>query len=361
MRKILFLAAVSLVLTLAVAGVAYGVIPEAPYDTNEDCLACHDVAADVAAAFSVDFTSSVDLDRCWACHYQSNHFKPLWGYPVELYPLGCRSCHYNFPSEAGRYFSEISTPYGWFTTASSPYTDASELHSIHVNGDWVAEPEYYAFCAARCHGKAACSACHGPDEGVGHGEHTGGVYPAVTYTQSIGAGVVSTAVTCVNSACHSLGAASSDAFVPDCGACHPGHEDVDSLHVSSSSQECVDCHETADVRELHASSPAASCDRCHTGGTLPASVECAACHGGLSPIDPNHYPSDAHLASASAGCRCHSRDLYTEHLKFGVGCVQCHESSVDTFATAWDKTCDACHPVKHGATGTWSGGGGRRW
>jgi len=350
MRKILFLAVVSLVLVFAVAGVADGAIPEAPYDTNDDCLACHDVTGGVVAAFSVDFSNTVDLSRCWACHYQANHLKPS--------SLDCFSCHPNFPRTAGQYYSDTDTPYGWFSSDSSPYTDAATLHRVHVNGDWVVN--YFPSCAGACHGKAACSACHGPDEEVGHGDHTAGAYPAVTYAQSTGSGIVETAVTCVNTACHSLAIASSAAFVPGCGACHPGHEDIDALHVSSSSQECVDCHETADVRELHASNPEASCDCCHTGGTLPVSVDCAECHGALSPIDPNHYLSDVHFASESAGCRCHSKDLYTEHLKYGVGCVQCHEGSVDTFMTAWDGTCEACHPVKHGAAGTSPGGGGRR-
>ncbi len=70
----------------------------------------------------------------------------------------------------------------------------------------------------------------------------------------------------------------------------------------------------------------------------------------LAPVDPKHYPAQAHSATTETGCTlCHSVDMKTEHFKSTVvvSCVACHELKVDTFTAPWDKTCTACHPTKH--------------
>ncbi|MDP2182611.1 MAG: discoidin domain-containing protein, partial [Actinomycetota bacterium] len=126
---------------------------------------------------------------------------------------------------------------------------------------------------------------------------------------------------------------------------------ITTIHTAPASQECVDCHETADVRTIHGATQAASCVVCHDGRTLPATTQCTNCHA-YSPVDTKHYPTAPHLAVTASGCsNCHSLDLKTEHFKSSAGpvsCVQCHETYVDAFTAPWDKSCEKCHPTKHG-------------
>ena len=62
---------------------------------------------------------------------------------------------------------------------------------------------------------------------------------------------------------------------------------------------------------------------------------------------PSHYPVAEHYASAEGGCRCHSLDLYEEHTRHAVSCVDCHERYVDDFLVPWDATCRTCHDDGH--------------
>lgn len=306
MRKILFLAAVSLVLTLAVAGVAYGVIPEAPYDTNEDCLACHDVSVTDLAPATVDFDvpGPVDYDRCATCHEPLPDLVWYWDrYVPSHYHSAfkwCGDCHngidgfkFTVPYQESYPEQLVKTDIGWFISGASTAATPAELHAAHTGG-WV-DPTFESYGCSRCHAAVTCSACH--TDAVEHGDHGTSGYPAPIIRQADGAAVSEAPLSCVNASCHALAAAGTTAFTPDCVACHEPHEDI----------------------------------------------------------------SVAHYASAIAGCWCHSKDLYVEHEKYDVGCVECHEGYVSGFTAEWDKTCDACHPVKHGATGTWSGGGGQRW
>ncbi|MGB4593730.1 MAG: discoidin domain-containing protein [Coriobacteriia bacterium] len=138
----------------------------------------------------------------------------------------------------------------------------------------------------------------------------------------------------------------------DCSTCHTVHGDVDAIHAAPESQACVDCHETASVLELHGTSRETSCAYCHNATTvLPTSTKCVLCHDEYTTIDPAHYPVASHDATAETGCgQCHYKDMKAEHFKptVAVSCVSCHEVKVDSFTSAWDKTCGACHPTKHG-------------
>ncbi len=138
----------------------------------------------------------------------------------------------------------------------------------------------------------------------------------------------------------------------DCATCHEVHGDIDVIHEAPSSTECVACHESADVRVVHGATPGDSCSVCHNASVTVAgkTAQCVDCHE-LSPAGTKHYSSESHLASAETGCKkCHSLDMKAEHEKpaVAVTCVQCHETKVDGFANAWDKSCAACHPTKHG-------------
>jgi len=140
----------------------------------------------------------------------------------------------------------------------------------------------------------------------------------------------------------------------DCSTCHTVHGDMTEIHTAPASTECVDCHESPDVRLVHGASPESSCVICHnaTVDLTGKTTKCSDCHA-LTPLSTRHYPTASHLAVTDYGCsRCHSRDMMAEHAKstVAVTCVQCHESKVDSFTSAWDHSCDACHPTRHGST-----------
>lgn len=155
-----------------------------------------------------------------------------------------------------------------------------------------------------------------------------------------------------------------------CDDCHEIHGDVSVIHTAIDSAGCVDCHETGDTLALHvAADGSADCALCHRApaGRIDwstATIECASCHGALQPVETQHYPVDVHASvPLSNGCpKCHSMDLKTEHFKstVDVGCVECHETYVDSFTAPWDGTCDACHPTRHKDRTRSPGPGGRR-
>lgn len=142
-----------------------------------------------------------------------------------------------------------------------------------------------------------------------------------------------------------------------CDSCHTVHGNIAEIHTTTASQGCVDCHETGDALALHVTDTGETdCALCHAAPAgridwTTATIECGSCHGVLEPVEDNHYPLASHDATEEAGCnKCHFKDMKAEHFKpnVNVGCVQCHENSVDQFATPWDKTCTACHATKHG-------------
>ncbi|GAB4276342.1 MAG: hypothetical protein Kow0056_06670 [Coriobacteriia bacterium] len=307
------LAATAATLAIAIVATLAKAAPSPPFDSNTDCLECHDVALGGPAFTKVDFdVPPVDRQNCWNCHWFSEH------YFESLHPAGwdtqaCSNCHWGWPSPSSFVMADVRTDFGWFLLPTSPDVDAQTLHSIHVNGSWPKKNLLSPDTCSSCHAPAACSACHGSS--VPHGEHTYDavtgtyVYPPVTYKQAPGtprAGSTEepweTAVTwykapatCVNAACHARASAATADFVPQCSSCHPERTDAHG-------------YETAD----HVADVGAAVDG---GGKTCAS--------------------------------CHDMDLYTEHEKAtaasaGGGCSTCHPTPRDTFAT-WDDTCAACH------------------
>jgi hypothetical protein len=136
-----------------------------------------------------------------------------------------------------------------------------------------------------------------------------------------------------------------------CDTCHDVHGDIDAIHTDPTAVDCAGCHGT-NVLGLHAEDAdvATGCAACHNATTtLPSPLTCAGCH----PVEGTDYHGAlpaAHTAVTERGCpNCHSMDLKTEHFKstVAVGCVQCHQTYVDSFTAPWDKTCDACHPARH--------------
>lgn len=367
-----------------------------------NCEACHPVHAPISTAHRSAFTPSGD-QGCSGCHAASlvdAHEGVTATTPSGKQLNGCDVCHSNYEGERGQevqFAIEVANDTRCTACHASYHAGAAAKHT--------ADDEASVDGCSSCHGTAgqpldvtvvhkdaalggckvchanptrvpditaktaACASCHSA-EGT---DYHRGLPEAHTFSAM--------SSSCIGSRCHAANTL-PEAHEPylsrypqyattcalchqnadparidwsqassDCSSCHTVHGDIAAIHTAPDSQECVDCHETADVRDIHGASQEASCDYCHNAQvTLPASTKCANCHGALSPVDPNHYPAAAHDASAESGCgQCHYKDMKAEHFKptVGVTCVQCHELKVDAFTAPWDKTCGACHPVKH--------------
>ncbi len=294
--------------------------PTPPFDTNAECLECHDVALDGPAFSKVDFgVGSVDYTACAKCHqnlpdlvlyagkYEATHYH--FGY------LYCTDCHngndaFAFvvppgsPRKPGYLYS---SPLGFFATAESLLAGPDAIHKFHDGTGWVESTfnaEYPA--CSKCHAAAACSTCH--VGAVSHTDHATPAYSPVSYKQATGTSVVYTPSTCVNLSCHAVAAAGTEAFVPSCSGCHPVQTDT---------------------------------------------------HG----YDKVDHVADDTATDGVACSSCHALDLSTEHAKpssssNAEGCATCHPAPRNTFG-AWDQSCvtGGCHTTAssapmHAATGT---------
>lgn len=302
---------------------------------------------------------------------------------------GCGSCHVG-PTQLASELTKDCTTSGCHSTyhtllAGSHTASASEsctrCHDAALPDGSQLEPIHRAACS-KCHNAtidiatktAECTTCHNSAVAPFHadmvGAHTYGVMgPAC---QQVGChlktlpeehakylgrytGYVDTCALCHENADPSR--IDFTVATAACDSCHTVHGDVAQIHTAASSDACVGCHETGDAMSIHTTDVGeADCALCHGApeGRIDwatATIECASCHGGLSPVDPGHYPVQPHDASAETGCgQCHYKDMKAEHFKgtVAVSCVTCHETKVDAFAAPWDKTCAACHPTNHG-------------
>lgn len=318
-------------------------------DASQECVDCHETGDVTTLHKKADGTTDCDL-----CHANPSRV------PVLPSSADCVNCHGPLsPVDPNHYpavphTSNDASQYGYACSA---------CHKLGMKPEHVKASSGAVTCVT-CHEQKVddlaaawtkdCSACHGVQHGEINQEHT------------------STSTECAGSGCHvvtDVGALHSDASITvggstytacrvchrdsdavptstTCSDCHDGHGDLTAAHTATASSDCVSCHETGDVRSLHA-----DCLTCHDGRTLPATVDCANCHADVTPVDPNHYPAAAHLASETGCQNCHYLDMKQEHFKPASGpvsCVACHEQKVDLFTSAWDKTCAACHPDKHG-------------
>lgn len=196
------------VLAGLILGSGLAMAAEAPFDTNSECLECHDVALGGPAFTKVDFdVGPVDKSTaCNKCHWMS-------GGHAHMPNMQCNSCHYQFPRRAEFYAPAVVTPFGVFSAAASPDTSASALHAIHVNGSW---PQTVTPTPGRpiaqncvsCHAPAACDACHSAP--VAHGAHSDTTYTAPAYRVTRGVPVGDTGtdssfvatVGCARTQCH---------------------------------------------------------------------------------------------------------------------------------------------------------------
>ena len=248
------------VCSLVIAGVSASVLaaPALPYDTNTECLECHGVDVGEPAFEVVDFTAAngVDYQRCWKCHVVA----------ADHYPeaqCNIPGCHSNWP-DRGRLLQPEPRDRirGFFDTPDSLSTSPAELHEIHVNGPRIQGLQTMLGCD-ECHRPARCATCHGSAAGA-HADHTWDegagayAYDPVEYIACNGRDYVTEVSTCVNDACHALGAAGASGFEsPDCGGCHSArHADQPAAHDSGVAA-CGEsgCHAGPDITLVHGATP----------------------------------------------------------------------------------------------------------
>jgi len=360
--RITFVVLLCAMILSGLAGVALAQ-PVPPFDTNAECLECHDLAVAGSAISKVDFSApgTVSLERCRACH-QDNYM----AYDHPHFTGDCFNCHngddeFYFPSEA-RLNYPTATPYGFFWSTASLSATPAQIHAAHSGrSSWV-EPTFatdYPQCST-CHAPAACSACHAGT--VAHTDHASSAYPAVTLKQATGTSVTYAPSTCVNAACHPIAAAGSSTFVPACTSCHPtrtathGYDTVD--HVADDSgvegTACSACH-ALDLSTEHqkstSSSSGSGCATCHpaprdTVGAWDQSCVTGGCHslGSAAPMHAGATGAHAVVPAGELCLGCHGgTDLGSIHATAtsseGDSCLVCHTPG----GTPTSGDCTVCH------------------
>ena len=286
-------------------------VPVLPATT--DCVGCHANLTPAGTKHYVAPSHTATNTGCASCHLlelQPEHVRATAG------TLTCLGCHTSAK----------------FTALAKPWDKSCD--SCHAAKHVLQTPMHTSTQSA-----CAGSGCHAiADLAALHSKATTTV-AGVTLT---GCGV-----------CHQ--SPTKQATSADCKTCHAGHGDLTVKHTATASQACVDCHETGDIRVVHAKATKGACAVCHDNPGRIADIrtktaECVSCHADHSPIATAHYPAASHLASDTGCNQCHSLDMKIEHAKTTSGpvsCVQCHETKVDAFTSAWNHTCAACHAVKH--------------
>lgn len=344
-----------------------------------DCSKCHSdqLETEHSGDLTVVTPSTHTLTGCAICHEYWTTDGPL-GVTVQEVIEGddrtmCTDCHASTHPDLGSHVVSTSASQACAACHDEGGTVSIDVKAIHVGAD-------RGPCAV-CHDNAervgdisaltaGCASCHATDGVTYHRALPSAHVFAAMDVSCVGAGchvasalpeeherfLAGSGFEMVCALCHGNSALDITGKTADCSSCHSVHGDIATVHTGVESQSCVDCHETGDVLVVH-QTPAGEpdCALCHAAASgridwASATVECAACHAAVQPIETQHYPMAAHAAYAERGCpNCHSMDLKTEHFKptVAVGCVDCHESSVDALTGPWDKTCDACHPTRH--------------
>lgn len=359
-----FVVLVCAVLVVGFVGVAHA-IPTPPFDTNVECLECHDVALGGPAVSKVDFqvAGSVGLERCATCHNGTGYL----GAAHAHFTGACQNCHNNddafYFSWPGSRLFPVNTAYGYFTGGlASLAVPPAQLHAIHSGVGWVESTfaSSYPSCS-NCHASSSCSACH--VQAVPHTAHATPAYPAVAYKQSTGTAVTFAPSTCVNASCHAVAASGTSGFVPLCTRCHAekasehGYDNVD--HVADDSTvsgiACTSCHAmdlSTEHNKTSSSSTGSGCSTCHptprsSFGAWDQSCVTGGCHTVTSAAPYHASTSEAHaVVPAGDVCiGCHTgSDLGSIHADAtsatgSTSCLVCHSAG----GTPATNDCTVCH------------------
>jgi hypothetical protein len=242
MKRILAILVVALAI-LAASSAAAIAAPVPPYTSNADCVFCHSETGD--SVLKPDFAvGAVDYAKCTACHWQNTHSFDQNHPAFSSYSFGdseCSACHGLWPSRTlvangtGHRFGGtayiglpgFSSASGYFQSAESLATTATELHGYHVSGSFpqLVPVSKWPGCRS-CHAPAACDACHDAPAAT-HAQHAPVTPVEYLVTRGVPAGddqaesSYTTSSACVNDACHALAKASVAGFKPDCLSCHP--------------------------------------------------------------------------------------------------------------------------------------------
>lgn len=335
---------------------------------SQSCVDCHETNSVTALHAGVS-------DGCAVCHDNASRVPTL---PATT---ACINCHSDkspadpdhYTGTAATHTASDATQYGYA---------CSVCHKLEMKPEHVKASSGAVSCV-QCHEQKVdnlggawnktCAACHGAQHAAYDSAHVstqgacaGSNCHDITNLRTLHSNASTTTASGTFADCR-VCHQNSDALpaTTDCYGCHAGHGDLTTAHTATTSGDCTSCHETGDVRTLHAGSPKGACDVCHDNpavATLPAKPECVNCHSDESPADPDHYTGTetAHTAtngteSGFACSQCHKIEMKPEHDKASSGavsCVTCHETKVDTFTSAWNKTCAACHASKHGGIST---------
>lgn len=280
------------------------------------CETCHQ-SADAAVAAAIVSGNTA----CEACHGAVAHT----AVHESTLEAGCSDCHAsNLVTEHDEKGYECST--------------------CHVSTDPTVQ-------AAITAGDTSCQACHGVADHTAVHESTvdpdcSGCHQANLVTEH-----EARAVTCA--ACHdSIDPAVQDAISAgnkSCVACH-GAVDHQTVHESTISVDCAECHQANLVSEHESRS--LDCAACHassdpavTAAIAAGIKDCNACHGNTD----HSMLHDSTLASDCASC--HQGNLVVEHESRGFGCAACHASTdpaVNNAIATHDKSCQACHTLADG-------------
>jgi hypothetical protein len=371
------------------------------------CESCHPVHGPIAAVHATTFDSSTGVD-CVQCHSAQLETEHNGTYatttPSGRELVGCAVCHSYWEGERGALVEGVISANGQTQCSACHGAQHPDL------GSHAASSTASVACAV-CHdeggtssidvkavhvdaGLGACAVCHDNADRVSAIDTLSAectschAAEGTDYHALMGTAHTYTAMdaSCTGADCHAADTLPEeherflgrypgydticalchdntdatridwDAATASCESCHTVHGDIDVIHTAVASQGCVDCHETGDAFALHRTEAGAvDCALCHAApidriNWATVTIECASCHGALLPVQTKHYPLAVHATITERGCRnCHSMDLKAEHFKstVAVGCVECHETYVDSFTQPWDKTCDACHRTRH--------------
>lgn len=364
--------------------------PTPPFDSNAECLECHDLTLGGPALSKVDFASTVDYSKCASCHWAT--VGSSWGFPHEKVVIvpQCSQCHRG-PNATARWAGEFQTPFGFFASIDSLSKSAAQVHGAHINGSWPLTT-YGGYCVS-CHGSVGCETCHTVP--TAHGRHVADTatqlpqYAPLVYKTSYGSqasantrlesNYFDTAVSCVVGGCHPRAQLLATPR-PECGNCHPlktdthGYETVDHVADDGLTGEvaCSACH-ALDLSTEHAKASSSSatdgCTTCHpaprdTFSAWDQSCVTGGCHS-VGSTAPYHAASDSAHAVVPAGAVClgchRGTDLGSIHagavsVSGATSCLVCHTSS----GSPATSDCTVCHFTFDGHydevvhTSTWS-------